>query len=36
MKVLKKVFGRKQKKEKRQSPRYLDPSGLALNAWRTI
>jgi len=36
MKILKKVFGKKQKKEKYESPRYLDPSGFALNAWRTI
>ena len=36
MTILKKVFRRKLKKQKFQSPRYLDPSGLALNAWRTL
>jgi hypothetical protein len=36
MTILKKVFGRKPKKQKQQQPRYLDPSGTALNAWRTL
>jgi hypothetical protein len=36
MKILKKVFGKKPKADRYESPRHLDPSGTALNAWRTI
>ena len=36
MTILKKVFSRRPKKQKYQSPRYLDPSGTAVNAWRTL
>jgi len=36
MTILKKVFGRKPKKQKDEHPRYLDPSRIALNAWRTL
>ena len=37
MTLFKRLFCRKaKKKDAYESPRFLDPSGLALNAWRTI